>query len=410
MANPFISTACARKLALLKQGLISNEGIGKSKNIEDVVKSIGLLQLDAVNVVERSHYLVLLSRIGYYEKSSIDKLVHPGRRLIEQWMHCASLIPMEDYQQLLPIIEARVGEPLSERKQAQLGRDPEHTLREVYERIKNEGALRTRDFNPSSEKLRAWWNKKPASIALGRLSYTGAISSTHRINFESYFDLTERVVPADFRASTGTLPEAYRWTVMRSLACMGIATAQQIADYYRQPLKKIRPAIAELMAEKAIFEVTVENWRHCAYLRKEDFKRINQSGLTGPESKTALLSPFDNLIWHRDRTRELFDFEFRNEMYTPIQQRDRVHGYYVMPILHAGALVGRVDVKVERKSRTLLLRKLSFENGQPPKEIIPALIPFFQEFMKFLKCQTLSLDESFGARIKSMLMKHLSNH
>ncbi len=128
MATPFISTASARKFALLKQGFISNEGIGRSKNIEDVVKSIGLLQLDAVNVVERSHYLVLLSRIGHYEKSRIDTLIHPRRSLIEQWMHCASLIPIEDYQQLLPIIEARIDEPLSERKKTQLGPEPEHAI------------------------------------------------------------------------------------------------------------------------------------------------------------------------------------------------------------------------------------------------------------------------------------------
>ena len=389
-----LSLETVRKLAVVKQGLHRRPSATGKETILEGIHQIGLLQLDSVNVVARSHYLVMLSRVGFYDPDDLDALLHPERALFEQWAHAACLIPVEDYAYFAPIILGRRGHPLSPWRLEALGDDPQGTLDAVLAQVQERGPTSSSDFDDPRPTKGTWWNRKPARNALDVLYQQGYLMVDRRVNFQCYFDLAERVLPATSDESMKTVDDWHRWAALRSVSYLGVATAKQVSDYYRLNIPITRAMIDTLAAERAIVTVEVEGWKEIAYMDNADLPLVREiaGGMHQPEV-TTFLSPFDNLIWNRDRVRDLFGFDYRIEMYTPAAERK--YGYYVLPILHRGRLVGRLDPKADRKTGTLVVRAIYLEPSESlTDDLLSGIDGALREFMAFHNCHSLIIERS----------------
>ena len=368
------------------------------------IRQIGLLQLDTIHVVARSHYLVMLSRVGSYDTSDLDALLYPDRCLFEQWAHAACLIPVEDYDYFAPVIVARREDPLHNWIRKRLGDEPQKVLDEVLDRVREEGPLASRDFSDPRGQRGTWWDWKPAKTALEILFSRGYLLVDRRVNFQRYYDLAERVLPASAGPPSRTVEEYQHWAVLRGLSCLGAATAAQISDYYRLHKSATRAALEDLASQGVVVPAEVTGWKERAYLHRDDLPLLAEieAGDHQPEV-TAFLSPFDNLIWERQRVQDLFGFEYRAEMYVPAAKRQ--FGYFVLPILHQGQLVGRLDPKAERESGTLIVRAIYLEPGQPiSEELLAGIAGALREFMAFHACTALRIEQSEPEPLAGLLL------
>jgi uncharacterized protein YcaQ len=402
-----LSLETARTLAVVKQGLCRRPPVADKHALLDAIRQIGLLQLDTIHVVARSHYLVMLSRVGLYDRADLDALLYPDRRLFEQWAHAACLIPVEDFQYFAPAILARRERPLQPWLQRSLGEDTQQILDAVLDEVRERGPLASRDFEDPRDQRGTWWDWKPAKTALEILFEQGYLMVDRRENFQRYYDLAGRVLPASAGPPSRPVQDYRRWATRRSLACLGVATAVQVSDYYRQRKPVTRAMVETLVAEGAVVPVQVEGWQVTAYLDPADLPLLDQieAGAHEP-ALTAFLSPFDNLIWDRDRVRDLFGFDYRAEMYTPVAQRQ--YGYYVMPILHRGRLVGRLDLKADRKTHTLIVRAIYLEPDQPlDDEVVAGITGALREFMAFHRCERLRIERSEPEALGPLLLERV---
>jgi len=341
----------ARRTALAAQGFTTPRPTGRVdvRHFRRVLDCVGLLQLDSVNVLERSHYLPMFSRLGPYDRAAFDRWTARSRELFEYWGHEASLIPVGRY----PAFRFRMDEmePWGSARRL-LDERPgyvEGVLREVADR----GPLTVSDLDDPGERGGPWWGHAPGKDALEWLFASGRITATRTSTFGRSYDLLERVVPA---WAIGERPlnriEAYRELLLDAARHHGIGTAADLADYHRLHTPTARAVLIDLAAEGAIVAVEVDGWRQPAYLHPG-------AALPRRASGTALLSPFDSLIWNRDRVERIFGFRYRIEIYVP--KEDRRFGYYVLPFLLDGELVGRVDLKADRKGRRLLVQAAHLE-------------------------------------------------
>lgn len=391
-----------RSLAIAKQGLHRRPQMVDKQTLLDTVRRISLLQLDSINVVARSHYLVVLSRVGLYEPADLDALLYPDRQLFEQWAHAACLIPVEAHSYFRPVILARRESPFQGYTEQRLGDDPQSTLHAVLAEVRERGPLASRDFEDPRKERGTWWDWKPAKTALEVLFNRGYLAVDRRESFQRYYDLAERVLP-DIPTPQRTLADYQRWATLRSVSCLGVATANQISDYYRQKKTATRATVQTLAAEGVLLPVEVEGWKDSAYLVPADLELIDEIQAGAHESDlTTFLSPFDNLIWERKRVEDLFGFHYRVEMYTPAAKRR--YGYYVLPILHRGRLVGRLDPKADRKTKTLIVRAIFLEPGQPiGDDLLAGIADALREFMAFHNCETLCIEKSEPENLRELL-------
>jgi uncharacterized protein YcaQ len=399
-----LSLKTVRALAVYKQGLHQPPSIADKGALLDAIRRIGLLQLDTIHVVARSHYLVMLSRVGLYDPADLDALLYPDRCLFEQWAHAACLIPVEDYAHFAPAILARRKRPLQPWLVHRLGAEPQPILDAVLDEVRERGPLASRDFDDPRGERGTWWDWKPAKTALEILFERGYLMVDRRENFQRYYDLAERVLPASMDPPLGTMADWRCWAAARSISCMGVATAVQASDYYRQKKPVARTAIKTLVDEGALMPVEVEGWRDLAYMHPSDLSLVEEieSGSHQPV-RTAFLSPFDNLIWDRTRVSDLFGFDYKAEMYQPVAKRK--YGYYVLPILHRGRLVGRLDPKADRKAKTLIVRAVYLEPGQSPTdELVADVAAALDEFMAFHDSQRLVIEHSEPGALGELLL------
>ncbi|MBU0490355.1 MAG: winged helix DNA-binding domain-containing protein [Chloroflexi bacterium] len=400
-----IALDTARTLAVVKQGLHQRPPAADKETLLAAIRRIGLLQLDTIHVVARSHYLVMLSRVGLYDPADLDALLYPDRLLFEQWAHAACLIPVEDYAHLAPVIHARRERPLyGDWSLKRLGDDPQGVLDAVLDRIREEGALGSQHFEDPRAQRGTWWDWKPAKAALEVLFERGHLMVDRRVNFHRRYDLAERVLPASAAPPRYTIKDWRRWAALRSVSCLGVGTASHVSDYYRQNKPVARSTLDRLAAEGAAVPVEVEGWKETAYLHPDDVPLLDEieAGAHRP-ALTTFLSPFDNLTWHRDRLRDLFGLYYRIEMYTPAKQRQ--YGYYVMPILHQGRMVGRLDPKADRKSGTLIVRAIYLEPGEAlTDELVAGIAGALREFMAFHSSQTLVIERAEPAELRAALL------
>ena len=291
-----------RNLAIIKQGLDKKpESHGKEVLLE-AIRRIKLLQLDTISTVDRSHYLVMLSRVGQYDRKDLDGLLYPDRALFEQRSHANCWIPMEAYPFLQPEVLNRRNVPIKQIKLRQMGENPERVLKSVLERIKVEGPVSSRDFAGETGRKHSWWDRKPERVALEALWKRGYLAVDRRTNFQCRYDLAERVIPEKAYGEKHSLEEFKRWAAINGIDAIGIGTAADINDYYRQNLSETRETIGKLVEDGEMIRVKVAGWQECAYALARDAHLIGKLRSNPPELETAtLLSPFDNLIWFRDR-------------------------------------------------------------------------------------------------------------
>lgn len=392
-----------RDFAIIRQGLDKKpESQGKEAVLE-TIKRIKLLQLDTINIVERSHYLVLLSRIGSYEKEDLDSLFSRSA-LFEQRSHAACVIPIESYPFLRPEIINRRNLPIKRIKMKQLGEDPDAVFDRVLSKIKAEGPVSSKDFaDDKRSERKGWWDRKPERVALEILWKRGYLAVERKANFQCYYNLTERVIPQKFLKTEYTLENFRKWAAINALDAQGIATVLDINDYYRQNLRETATMLDNLIKDGIVVKVKVDGWKEDAYVLSKDLNAIEELRNNSSKlSATTLLSPFDNLIWYRERMERLFGLHFRIEMYTPKEERSG--GYYSMPILHKNRIVGTADPKVDRKNGIMVINSLSLMDGvEQDENLVLGLSGAITKVAKFTGCESIRVIETMPHKLKSRL-------
>ncbi len=400
----------ARALALYVQGLGNPnqaDAIATPKAIQQTVEQLGCVQIDTLNLVQRSHYLVLWSRLGTYQPADFDALVYsPEKRLLfEGWQRVASLIPLKDYRFQLPR-QLRMSQNHSEGFLKWFSQEGHELLDSVLERIRNEGALRAADFEYHGPRRGSWWDWKPAKTALEYLFAFGDLMIADRVNFQRVYDLTERVLPAWVDTSPPSLEQRDRFWLEQAALALGVCQPSQLIGYnyfQRGPLKPVLEAMIKEGVLVAV-EVRLEEGDLQSFLvhrhNLELFKQAADGEIQA--ERTTFLSPLDNLWWAPGRDEQLWGFRQRLEAYTPAAKR--VWGYFCLPILHKDRLVGRFDPKIERKAGILRLKALYLEQGvELEEELVSDVAVAMRDFMKFHKAKELVVEKSqpeeFGVNI-----------
>jgi uncharacterized protein YcaQ len=348
-----------------------------------VIVRLGLLQLDFVNVVCPAHYQVLFSRLGPYDTSLLDRLAYRRRELTEQWAHEASLVPAALWPHLAHRREAR---PIRPRGfDALLARHPGY-VELVLEEIDRRGPLAAEDLHVPDGVDRhldgSWLGTVPQAL-LEHLFGRGVLAvAARRASMARAFDRSERLIPPEHHTRTVSREEAQRELVRIAARSHGVATAADLADYFRLRVGEAQPRIAELVESGELREVTVEGWRGPAYLHAE-------ARLPRRIDAVSLISPFDPLVWTRKRTERLFGFDYRFEIFIPRAQRR--WGCYVLPFLHGDRLVARVDLKADRADGRLLALATHYEPGADRAEVEPTLTAGLETMAGWLGLETLVL-------------------
>jgi uncharacterized protein YcaQ len=360
----------ARCLALAAQGFGRPRPTGRvdARHLRRVVDDVGLLQLDSVNVFCRSHYMPVFSRLGPYPREALDRLAwhenpggksrRPGQRdLIEYWGHEASLLPVE----LQPLLRWRMAraDTLAWKGVARVAAEQPELLEFVLGMVRERGPIRASELAAKGRRREPgeMWNWSEEKTALEYLFFAGRVCAARRVNFERLYDLPERVLPRHvLEAPTPSQDEAQRQLILAAAKRLGVATEADLGDYFRLPRAESKARVAELAEDGGLVPVRVEGWRQPAYLSTE-----RPTGLRRAAKARALLTPFDSLIWARERTERLFGFRYRIEIYVPAPKR--VYGYYVLPFLLGGRLVARVDLKSDRQAGVLRVRGAFTEPG-----------------------------------------------
>ncbi|MBS7661100.1 YcaQ family DNA glycosylase [Pseudomonas lalucatii] len=347
--NPSLSLRAARRLALRAQGFgrAPLAAVDRRRLLESIER-LGVLQIDSVNALIRSHYLPLFSRLGPYERALLERAAWGAgrqRRLFEYWGHEASLLPLSCYPLLhWRMQRARNGEGIY-KGLAQFGRDQQPLIRRVLQAVRERGALGAGSLASGPGSGGAWWGWSAEKHALEWLFAAGELTVAARRGFERLYDVPERVLPADVLARPAmTMADAQRQLLLRAARALGIATESDLRDYYRLDLADTRARLAELLEAGELQRLQVQGWTQPGYC-------LGPPRIPRRVAASALLSPFDSLIWARARTERLFDFRYRLELYTPPHKR--VYGYYVLPFLHDERLAARLDLRAERKTLQL---------------------------------------------------------
>ena len=367
------------------------------RHLRRVLRDIGLLQIDSVNVVCRSHYLPLFTRLGPYDPSVLDKAA-ADNELVEGWIHEATFLPAEDHR----LFEWRRQEAadLNVRpKTKQWVAENLGFIDEVLKRVRADGPVAARHFEEKNVKRGPWWGWGDAKMALEWLFRIGEVGSVRTPQFERHYDLMERVLPADAAAlPVPDRDEAHRTLLMMAAGHLGVATAPELGDYHRLKIGETRQHVRDLVEDGQLLEVSVEGWSEPGYVR-HDWTRARR------DSISALMSPFDPITWYRDRGEQLFDFRYRIEIYVP--KPKRVYGYYVLPFLHRNRLRARVDVKNDRKESVLRVHACWGEaTDDDPADTAAALARELRELATFLG--TSAIDVADHGDLAPEVRRHVS--
>jgi uncharacterized protein YcaQ len=353
----------ARRIALGAQGFATARPSGSPdrRSFRRVVDAIGLLQLDSVNVLVRSHYLPMLARLGPYDRDRLDRFTTDPQEMFEYWGHAASLLPTRTY----PVWHFRRERLRVSPRAEEFERNNPGYLDSVYDEVAANGPITVSDLTDAGDRTGSWWGRGPGKQALEWLFAHGHITATRDAGFGRRYDLTERVIPRRHLESPAmTVEEAQRYLLLEAVRHLGVATAGDLLDYYRLHGPTARPVLRDLESEGALVVAEVPGWRDPVYL--DPSVRLPRR-VTG----AALLTPFDPVVWHRDRTERLFDFHYRIEIYVP--EPKRRFGYYVLPFLLDGELVGRVDLKADRQAGVLRVQAAHVEAGRDPLRVASAM-------------------------------------
>ena len=366
-----LSNQDVKRIAIRAQGL-SGKRSETPATLDDVSRSIramGLLQIDSVNVCVRSHYMPLFSRLGNYDQGLLDQLAYKEKSIFETWAHAACFVPVEDHR----LFRQRMGtEDLQQRIARMVKEKPGHRisklvterpgfLEDVLDQVRNRGELTASDLEGAGKRSGPWWGYTSGKIAMEWHFAVGTVSIADRRNFARYYDLTERVIPAEYlNGSTPSIEESHREMMRLAVQAHGVGTAEDFADYYHLKNAQAKARLGELAESGEIQMVNVEGWDEPAYAP------LNIES-TEPANARALLTPFDPLVWNRDRIERIFDFFYRIEIY--VTEPKRQYGYYVYPFVLDDDLVARVDLKAERDKSVLKVKGAFAEEGQDQENV-----------------------------------------
>lgn len=363
MSLPELSLTNARHLHLAAQGLLNKpRRRAQPADILTTISRMALLQIDTINIVARSPYLVLFSRLGEYPQQWLDAALARGE-LMEYWAHEACYLPRSDFS----LVRHRMLAPekMGWKYKAAWMKEHAQEIEQLVQHIQQNGPVRSADFEHPRKGSSGWWEWKPHKQHLEGLFTAGKVMVVERRNFQRVYDLTHRVMPHwDDERDLLSRAEAEITMLDNSARSLGIFREQWLADYYRLKRPELQ-SWRDIRAEQGhILPVEVEKlgtlWLHV------DLLPLLEQALAGKLTAThsAVLSPFDPVVWDRKRAEQLFDFSYRLECYTPAPKRQ--YGYFVLPLLYRGRLVGRMDAKMHRKTGELEIIALYLQEGVKP--------------------------------------------
>jgi uncharacterized protein YcaQ len=378
MSGSDLSIAEARRLALGAQGFTDPPPSGSVdvRHFRRVLSRLGLLQLDSVQAVCRSHFLPVYSRLGPYDRAALDDWLWHSGEMFEAWSHEASIVPVAMEPQLRWFKQLVADGEVWPGFHAMATTHADYVAG-VLDEVHRHGPLFAGDLSDPRPRRGTWWNgRSDGRRALDWLFRTGEVGITRTGNFEKGFSRLAHLIPEEVRLlPTPDAHEAQRDLLERAARSHGVGTAADLADYFRLRMPEARPRIAELVEAGRLLEVSVEGWQ--------------QPGLRHPEAVVprkvdarALLSPFDPVVWFRPRAERLFGFRYRIEIYVPAEKRE--YGYYVLPFLLGEGLVGRVDVKADRAGGRLLARGVFAEEGVDRERVGAELAVELERLADFL--------------------------
>lgn len=353
---PALSLSAARNLALSAQGLLQPPAHTACKaDVLAAIRRIGALQIDTINVVARSPYLALWSRLGAYDPAWLNELLAEGA-LFEYWSHAASFLPIEDY----PYYRRFILNGRHWHRNKDWYPNHQEEVDAILTHVRQYGAVRSADFKRKDGKKGTWWDWKIEKDALEHWFTMGELMITRRDKFQRVYDLRERVLQGWDDSGVPTMEDTLCALTLKSIQCMGIARPAWVADYFRLPKEVVKATLKDLERRDLIRAIEVEGWAEPALVSTEQTALV-QAAMDGTlqATCTTLLPPFDSLIWDRARTRQLFNFDFALECYLPAPKR--IYGYYLLSILHRGELVGRLDAKANRQEGRFEVRTLYLE-------------------------------------------------
>jgi len=408
--------SAVRALALYSQGLVNPNAADSHPNlrtIQNTVEQVNYVQIDTLNLIQRSQYIALWSRLGSYAPVDFDRLVYSAeeRTLFEGVRSVAAIIPLNDFRYQLPQMD---------RGRERLLRWYDHWLEQggnremvsmVLERICREGALRAADFEYQGPKRGSWWDWKPAKIALEYLFARGDLMIANRVNFQRVYDLAERILPAWVETSPPTLEERDRYWVEQGLMALGICLPTQVAEYGFHMQRVYPKALGvELLKQGVVVPVQAilaDGETHELVVHRDQLKNLQQAadGVIRA-GRTTFLSFFDSLFWCRGRDLQLWGYRNMLEAYVP--EAKRQYGYFCLSILHKDRLVGRFDPKLERKTGVLRVKALYLEEGvEPDEELVSGVATSMRDFMRFHHARELVIEKSQPEEFREKILKAL---
>ncbi len=359
-----LSQAAVRGLLIAAQGLQQQKPRKVTeKTVRDTIRQMHVLQIDTISVVARSPYLVLWSRLGDYDPRWLEDLLAKGQ-LFEYWSHAACFLPIEDFAYYWLAMRRRGGDDYYSQ---QWLKDHPEVAERVLNYVRENGAVRSADFERTDGVKGTWWNRKDEKIALEALFNAGELMIRKRHNFQRIYDLRERVHPSWDETQAVSHEEILEQFVMNSIKALGVTKPEWIADYFRLKKADVLTALKILEQEDKVGRIEVEGWKTPGYFHFDNEAMV-MSAAKGkiPMSKTTLLSPFDPICWDRKRAQDLFNFDYLIECYTPAPKRK--YGYFTLPILYRNQLIGRLDPKAHRKEGIFEVKALHLEPGIEPDE------------------------------------------
>ena len=394
----FLSLDEARRVSLTAQGFSEGRPQGRidRRHLRRCMNAMEVVQLDAVPVIIRTQYMPFFSRLGPYRQTLFDEIAYQDDEWFELWAHEASIAPVE-IEPYFRFDKARAAEGSTWKSLYRLASDEPSYIKKVLQEISLRGPLEAKDLSdPQPRKITGWGHRSKGQLALNWLYRIGEVGIRRGPNFEKRFDLLERIVPSDIlNQPTPDLNESLKNLIMRSANAYGVATSRDLIDYFRLPTKEAGEAIAELAEIGALMEVNVESWQESAYMAKQ-FANSKAADVC------ALVSPFDPIIWNRNRAQRLFDFQYKIEIYIP--ETKRQYGYYVLPLLVDDRFVGRFDIKNIRDQKILHIKASFAEKGINKGEVAEKASKELIALARFLGAEKIQIEKkgNFASELKKV--------
>lgn len=380
MKNPVLDKNTARAIILRCQLLLNSDRYNEKEYIHKVISRLGYIQIDTISVTERSVNHILWSRAGSFSADYINELFKE-KKIFEYWSHAAAILPIKDFRYSL------IFKKYYSDKYKKFKRENRRLLKSVLNRITAEGPLMSRDFEDKKTGDSGWWNRKPSKEALEFLFFSGDLMVQKRINFQKVYDLTERVLPSDIDVSFPADELYHKHLILSFLYANGIAAKDEMTYLRRYNKNCFDEYFSELLEEKKVTAVSINGIADRTYYILPENLEMNIPG----KSEINILSPFDNLIIQRKRLKLLFDFDYQLECYLPHYKRK--FGYFSLPVLYKNKFIGRIDLKSDRKNKTLIINKFYPESNMLlSKKALSELSNRLKEYALFTGCEKVTGD------------------